>query len=176
MTAYLVLLGAIAAERMVELALSRRNARRAFARGAIELGRGHFRVMQLLHAGLLIGAGMEVVFLHRPFTLGLAGVMGLLLLAAQTLRYWAIATLGDRWNVRVIVTPGDRVVTAGPYRLLRHPNYLAVVIEGFAIPLIHGAWLTAIVFSLFNGVLLWVRIHCEERALTAHTDYRAAFP
>jgi methyltransferase len=98
-----------------------------------------------------------------------------LALAAQVLRYWAIRTLGPRWNVRVIVVPGAPVVTGGPYRFLRHPNYVAVVVEGFAIPLIHGAWGTALVFSAANALLLVVRIRCEERALAAHCDYAARF-
>jgi methyltransferase len=93
---------------------------------------------------------------------------------AQALRYWAIWSLGERWNVRVIVVPGDPVITRGPYRVVRHPNYAAVAIEGVALPMIHTAWLTALCFTLANAVLLAVRIACEERALANHTDYRAA--
>jgi methyltransferase len=86
-------------------------------------------------------------------------------IAAQALRYWCIATLGPRWNVRVIVVPGMALATDGPYRFLRHPNYLAVVTEMIALPLVHTAWLTAIVFSLLNAAMLAVRIRVEEAAL-----------
>ncbi|MEO1172759.1 MAG: isoprenylcysteine carboxylmethyltransferase family protein, partial [Myxococcota bacterium] len=96
-------------------------------------------------------------------------------LLAQGLRYWVIGTLGPMWNVRVIVIPGAAVVTAGPYRWLRHPNYLAVVLEGICLPLVHGAWITALAFSAANAWLLRVRIRCEEQALSASTDYRQRF-
>jgi methyltransferase len=96
-----------------------------------------------------------------------------LALAAQGLRYWAIATLGRRWNVRVIVVPGLAAVHDGPYRFMRHPNYVAVVLEGFAVPLMHGAWATAIAFTLLNAWLLRTRVRCEETALRDHCDYDA---
>jgi hypothetical protein len=88
-----------------------------------------------------------------------------LVLAAQALRWWCIVTLGRQWNTRVIVVPGLPRVTGGPYRFLSHPNYVAVVIEGFALPLVHSAWITALVFTLCNAVLLSVRIRVENRAL-----------
>ena len=169
--AYLVLLALLGAERLLELRLSRRNAAWAFERGGIEFGERHFFWMRLLHAGFLISCALEVTLLQRPFDARVGVPMLALALAAQSLRYWAIASLGPRWNVRVIVVPGLPVVTRGPYRWLRHPNYLAVLIEGFAVPLIHGAWLTALVFSAANATLLVVRIRCEERALVGHCDY-----
>jgi methyltransferase len=166
--AYLAFLALVAAERLFELRLSRRNAAAAFARGGIELGRAHFGAMRALHAGLLAACALEVVVLERGFDPRDGLPMLALALAAQALRYWAIATLGPRWNVRVIVVPGDAVVTSGPYRWLRHPNYAAVVLEGFAIPLVHGAWLTALAFGALNAALLRVRIRSEERALAEH--------
>jgi methyltransferase len=167
-TAYLALLALVACERAFELWLSRRNAARAFARGGVELGREHFGWMRALHALLLAGSALEVTGLGRAFDARLALPMLALVIGAQALRYWAIAALGARWNVRVIVVPGDPAVTTGPYRWLRHPNYLAVVIEGFALPLVHGAWLTALVFSVLNAWLLRTRIRVEERALAEH--------
>ena len=89
------------------------------------------------------------------------------------LRYWAIWTLGQRWNTRIIVIPGAAPVTGGPYRYLRHPNYLAVMIEIAAIPLIRANWYTAIGFSIANAFLMAVRIPAEERAMGA--GYRAIF-
>ena len=171
--AYCALLALVAAERLFELRLSRRNAALAFARGGIELGREHFAAMRALHALFLVACAGEVIALERGFDPRLGLPMLALAIAAQALRYWAIATLGPRWNVRVIVTPGDPVVTGGPYRFVRHPNYAAVVLEGLAIPGIHGAWLTAIVFSALNAWLLRVRIGVEERALAEHCEGEA---
>jgi methyltransferase len=162
---YLLFLALTAIERMFELALSRKNAAWAFERGGIEAGREHFPVMKLLHTGFFAACALEVLLLDRPFLPALGFPMLGLALGAQALRYWAILSLGKRWNVRVITIPGMPLSTAGPYRYLRHPNYVAVVLEGIAIPLIHTAFLTAIGFSLLNGFLLQTRIRCEERAL-----------
>ena len=126
--------------------------------------------MRALHAAFFVACALEVVGLERPFDARLGLPMLALAAAAQGLRYWAITTLGPRWNVRVIVVPGAPVVTSGPYRWLRHPNYAAVVAEGIAIPLIHGAWWTALGFTLANAWLLATRIRVEERALA---DYCA---
>jgi len=164
---YLVFLGLIGAQRLVELALSERNARQALARGGVEFGRRHFRVMKLLHGAFLVACAAEVWLLRRPFVPALGVPMLALALAAQAVRGWTMHALGPRWNARVIVVPGSPVVTSGPYRFLRHPNYLAVVVEGVAIPLVHGAWITAAVFSLLDAALLVVRIRCEERAIGA---------
>jgi len=172
--AYLALLAAVGIERLFELWLSRRNARRALARGGIECDAGHYRLMKALHLTFLVSCAAEVVLLRRAFHPWLAAAMLAAAALAQALRYWSIWSLGDRWNVRVIVVPGDPVITRGPYRLVRHPNYAAVAIEGVALPMIHTAWLTALCFTLANAVLLAVRIGCEERALASHTDYRAA--
>jgi methyltransferase len=162
---YLLFLSLVILERLNELALSRRNAAWAEARGGIEYGRSHFPVMALVHTGFFASAALEVILLRRPFLPALGATMLALALAAQALRYWAIRSLGPRWNVRVIVIPGMPLVTSGPYRHMRHPNYVAVVLEMFAIPLIHTAYLTAVVFSLLNLGILGVRIRCEEAAL-----------
>ena len=172
---YTGLVGLVGVERLVELALSRRHARRAFERGGIEVGRAHFRWMALLHAGLLAACIAEVWLLGRRFVPELAAPMLALTLLAQGLRYWVIATLGWRWNVRVIVVPGEPVVTGGPYRFMRHPNYLAVVVEGLALPLVHGAYLTAATFTLLDALVLRVRIRVEERALAEHCGHGLAF-
>jgi len=174
-TAYLVLLLAVVAERLLELVLSRRHAAWALARGGVEVGRRHFAVMAALHAAFLASCALEVVVLRRPFHPALAGAMLMAFVGAQALRWWAIATLGPRWNVRVIVVPGFPVVTGGPYRHLRHPNYLAVALEGIALPLVHGAWATAIGFTVLNAAVLAVRIRCEEAALDRHADYGTRF-
>jgi len=162
---YLGLLFLLVCERGVELVVWRRNARRAFAAGGVETGRSAYVVMVAVHALFPLACAGEVLFLMRPFP-GAAGFAALTVtLGAQALRWWAVAALGERWNTRIIVVPGVAPVTGGPYRFLRHPNYLAVVLEMAAVPLIHGAWLTALVFSALNAALLAVRIPAEERAL-----------
>jgi methyltransferase len=163
--AYLALLGVFALERCFELGLSRANARGAFAHGAIESGRGHYPFMVALHVAFFACAGAEVFLANRSFPGALAFVALAVVLLAQALRYAAIRALGKRWNVRIIVWPGEELVTSGPYRWLRHPNYCAVAAEICFLPLVHGAWLTAAFFSVANGCLLRVRIREEERAL-----------
>jgi len=160
--AFLALLGL---ERLFELRLSRRNAAAAFARGGVEVGKRHFRVMAALHMAFLASCALEVVVLGRAFPGALGFAALLAALCAQALRYWAIATLGRRWNVRVIVVPGEAPVTSGPYRFVRHPNYAAVILEMAAVPLIHGAFWTAALFSCANAAVIAVRIRAEERAL-----------
>ena len=162
---YALLLLAVAVERLAELRLSLRHARWAVDRGGVETGQGHYPWMVLLHTGLLVGCLVEVVVADRPFLPGLGWPMLALVLLTQGLRWWCIGTLGERWNTRVIVVPGLPLVQRGPYSVLRHPNYVAVVVEGFALPLVHTAWVTAVVFSVLNGWLLTVRIRCEQRAL-----------
>jgi methyltransferase len=166
-TLYVGLVLAVGVERVVELVVSERNRRWSLARGGIESGTGHYPAMVVLHTGLLVGALAEVLLLDRPFLPWLGWPMLALVLAAQALRWWCIATLGRQWCTRIVVVPGSTAVTTGPYRWLKHPNYLAVVVEGFALPLVHTAWLTAAVFTVANAVLLRTRIAAEEQALQA---------
>ncbi|MFV0138070.1 isoprenylcysteine carboxyl methyltransferase family protein [Streptomyces sp. HMX87] len=163
---YSLLLLAVAAERVAELVVARRNAAWTLARAGVEYGRGHYPVMVALHTGLLVCCLLEPVLAHRPFLPALGWPMLALAVLAQVLRWWCITTLGPYWNTRVIVVPGARLVGAGPYRFLRHPNYVAVVVEIAALPLVHSAWLTAAVFTLANAALLTVRVRCENTALT----------
>jgi methyltransferase len=165
MTWFTLLVAAVALERLAELVVSKRNAAWSFARGGVETGRRHYAVMVVLHTGLLVGVLVEV-WLRRPdFVPALGWTMLALVIASQALRWWCIATLGRQWNTRVIVVPGLPRVTGGPYRFTSHPNYVAVVVEGFALPLVHSAWITAAVFTVCNAVLLWVRIRVENQAL-----------
>jgi len=162
---YLGFLLLLAAERLVEVTLSRRNAARALARGGRESGQAHFPVMVALHTAFLASCALESAFRPFPGALGWAALAAAV--GAQGLRYWVVASLGDRWNVRVIVVPGEAPVQGGPYRFVRHPNYAAVVLEMIAVPLVHGCWVTALVFSALNLVVLRVRIRAEEAALGA---------
>ena len=165
MTWYLLLIAAVAAERVAELVVSQRNLAWSRARGGVEFGAGHYPAMVVLHTGLLVGCVVEVYALHRPFMGWLGWPMLAVVLAAQGLRWWCIATLGRQWNTRVVVVPGARRVTGGPYRYISHPNYVAVVAEGIALPLVHSAWLTAAVFTALNAALLSTRISTENAAL-----------
>ncbi|CAN5350356.1 isoprenylcysteine carboxyl methyltransferase family protein [soil metagenome] len=166
-TVFILLTGA---ERIVELFTSRRNAALAFARGGVETGRGHFPAMVALHTGLLVGALAEVWLLGRPFIALLGWPAFAVAMLCQVGRIWIIRSLGSQWNTRIIVVPGAQLSRRGPYRWRRlpHPNYVLVVIEGLAIPLVHTAWITAAVFAILNAVLLiGFRIPAEDRALQA---------
>lgn len=167
MTAYTILVLGVALERVAELVTARRHTRWSRARGGVEHGAGHYPAMVALHSGLLAGCLLETALLHRPFLPWLGWPALTAALLAQALRWWCITTLGPRWNTRVIVVPGLPLVDRGPYRWLRHPNYVAVVLEGVALPLVHANWLTATVFSLLNVPLLVTRLRCENAALTA---------
>ncbi|MFE0347623.1 isoprenylcysteine carboxyl methyltransferase family protein [Streptomyces griseoluteus] len=164
---YALLVAAVAVERVGELVVARRNERWSRARRAIVAGDGHYPAMVTLHVGLLVGCPLEVWLGGRPFVPALGWPMLAVLVGAQALRWWCIGTLGPRWNTRVIVVPGLPLVARGPYRLLRHPNYVAVVAEGVALPLVHTAWVTAVAFTVLNAAVLTVRIRCENQALAA---------
>jgi methyltransferase len=169
MSFYYALLLAVGLERVAELAVARRNSAWSAARGGVETGRGHYPAMVTLHTGLLLGCLIEPLAAHRTFQPLLGWPMIALVIAAQSLRWWCITTLGPRWNTRVIVVSGLPLVETGPYRLLQHPNYLAVVVEGAALPLAGSAWITAGTFTVLNAALLTVRLRCETRALAAAT-------
>jgi methyltransferase len=162
---YYLLILAVAIERLVELVVSKRNAEWTFAQGAKEYGRPHYTVMVAIHTALLVGCVVEPLALHRPFIGWLGWPMLVIVALSQLLRWWCITTLGHRWNTRVIVLPATDLVRRGPYRWLHHPNYVAVVAEGFALPLVHTAWLTALTFTVANAILLSVRIRVENSAL-----------
>lgn len=161
---FTLLVLAVALERLAELVVAKRNADWSFRNGGFEAGRGHWPYMVVLHTGLLVAALAEVWLLDRPFIPALGWTMLVLVVAAQALRWWCIASLGRQWNARVIVVPGAPRVTRGPYRWFRHPNYVAVVVEGFALPLVHTAWTTALVFTLLNAWVLTLRLRAEEEA------------
>jgi methyltransferase len=167
MTWYVLLVAAVAVERVAELVVARRNLAWSKAQGGVEFGASHYPVMVVLHTGLLIGALVEVIGLHRPFLPALGWPMFAIVVAAQGLRWWCITTLGQQWNTRVVVIPGAQRVAGGPYRFFSHPNYVAVIAEGIALPLVHTGWITALVFTVLNAALLSVRIRTENAALAS---------
>jgi methyltransferase len=162
---YALLIAAVAGERVAELVVSQRNLAWSRTRRGVEFGAGHYPAMVVLHTGLLAGCLLEAIFLHRPFLPALGWPVLAVVLAAQGLRWWCIATLGHQWNTRVVVVPGAARVADGPYRIVPHPNYVAVVLEGVALPLVHTAWITALVFTVLNAALLRTRITVENTAL-----------
>ena len=167
MLAYTFLIGAVAVERVAELVVSQRNLKWSKSRGGVEFGASHYPVMVVLHTALLVGCLFEAA--HREFIPLLGWSMFVVVIAAQVLRWWCITTLGEQWNTRVVVVPGGGRVTDGPYRFFSHPNYVAVVVEGIALPLVHTAWITALAFTVLNAALLWARISVEDKALQSLT-------
>ncbi|MGD9619318.1 MAG: isoprenylcysteine carboxyl methyltransferase family protein [Mycolicibacterium sp.] len=165
MTWYLILLFAVGVERVAELVLARRNLEWSRARGGVEVGAAHYPVMVALHLALLVGCVVEVAVMQRPFIPALGWTMLALVVAAQGLRWWCITTLGRQWNTRVVVIPGARRIDGGPYRWIPHPNYVAVAVEGIALPLVHSAWVTALAFTILNAALLSTRVSVENSAL-----------
>lgn len=165
LTFFTVVVALVALERLAELVVSKRNATWSSARGGVETGQGHYPVMVVLHSGLLVAMLVEAYVVRPDVPLALAASMLVLVVASQALRWWCIATLGPRWNTRVIIVPGLPPVTGGPYRFFSHPNYVAVVVEGAALPLLHLSWITALVFTVANAALLTVRLRVEDAAL-----------
>lgn len=162
---YVLLIALVGLERLAELVVAQRNLAWSRARGGVEVGLSHYPVMVVLHTGLLVGCLVEVFALNRPFIPALGWPMLAIVIAAQGLRWWCITSLGKQWNTRVVVIPGAERVSGGPYRLMPHPNYVAVVAEGIALPLVHGAWITALTFTVLNALLLRKRISIENSAL-----------
>lgn len=172
--AFLVLLACVGLERLVELQVSRRHQRDMASRGARKHGDPRYRWMIALHSSVLLGAALEVTLLNRPFIARLAFPAMLLFVMATLLRWWVIRTLGVHWNTEVVDSASLGVVSDGPFRWIRHPNYLGVFVELIALPLIHTAWITAGFAAAGNVLVLRNRLHLEERLLDAVPAYRAA--
>jgi methyltransferase len=172
---FIVLVAAVGLTRLIEMRLSRRHQRALAAQGAPLLPEPGFRTMVALHTGVLVGSVVEVLVLSRPFAIALAVPALALVVLGNALRLWVIATLGPHWNVRVVRSMDLGVVTSGPYRFVRHPNYVAVFVELLALPLVHGAYLTSIAGALLHLGVLRRRIALEESVLMADPAYRRAF-
>ena len=156
-----IILGFVTLQRLIELRLADRNSRRLLGEGAVEFGRDHYAFIVGLHMIWL--AALWWWAPGQPIDLALLVLFALLQLG----RVWVIATLGDRWTTRIIVMPGAPLVRTGPYRFLKHPNYLIVTLEIAVLPMVFGLWRIALVFSLLNAVILTVRIRAENRALAS---------
>lgn len=164
----------IVTQRILELGIAKRNEQWIRSQGAIEYGKEHYKYMVCLHITFLISFLLEVVLLERtlsPFW----PVILILFLLTQSLRIWAIQSLGRFWNTKVLILPDASIVKSGPYKFLRHPNYTIVVLEILLIPLMFNAYFTATVFTLLNAWMLSVRIPLEERALSDMTTNYASY-
>jgi methyltransferase len=173
-TAYLALLALVGLGRLFELRISRRNQQTLEKQGVRKIAEPHFRWMVFMHGGVLACAAAEVILLRRPLIPLLAITMAALFVLASALRWWVIRTLAGHWNVEVMASSRVGVVTSGPYRWVRHPNYVAVVIELFSLPMIHTAWITALAGTLANLEILRRRLRVEEGVLMADPSYRSA--
>lgn len=169
--AYIALLVIVGALRLLELRVSRRNQRSMAARGVAKVPEPHFPWMVLLHIAILVGAALEVLLLRRPFIPLLAATMTVLVCCSFALRWWVIRVLAEHWNVQVMNSGRLGVVEDGPYRWVRHPNYVAVFVEMIALPMIHTAWITALAGTLAHTVLLRRRVQVEDSMLLANPEY-----
>jgi len=170
---FLALLLAVAALRIFELRISKRHQQRMTSRGAAKVKDPYFRWMAMFHTLVLIGAAAEVVFLHRPFIPVLALPMLALFLVANVVRWWVIRTLGEHWNVQVVDSTKLGFVASGPFRYVRHPNYAAVFVEMIALPLVHTAWIIALVGAVAHIIVLSLRLSVEDPVLLSNPDYVA---
>jgi methyltransferase len=155
----------VACERIVELVVSKRNLDWSYDQGGLEYGRSHYKYMVLIHVFLLVGALGEVWATQPIINPLLFWGFFSLAMGSQALRWWCIGTLGKRWNTLVVIIPGLPVVKSGPYRWFKHPNYIAVVIEGIALPMVGFAWRTALIFTVLNIFVLSARLKSENVAL-----------
>jgi methyltransferase len=158
-TAAIAILALVTLQRLIELAIARRNTRSLLARGGYEVGAGHYPLIVAVHV-LWLGA-LWWLAPGKDISWPLIG----LFLVLQAGRLWVLASLGGRWTTRIIVHPGEPLVTGGPFRFVRHPNYLIVAAEIAVLPLAFGLWQVALIFTLLNAAGLAVRIRAEERAL-----------
>lgn len=172
--AYISLLVLVGIERLIELRVSRRNQRRMAEQGVRKIVEPHFPWLVTFHTVVLVSAGLEVLLLHRPLIPALAIAMAAVFVLSNLLRWWVIWLLADLWNVQIMQSSRIRIVTSGPYRWIRHPNYVGVAMEVFSLPMIHTAWITAIVGTALYMDILRRRVRMEDSVLMADPAYQLA--
>ncbi|CAM3247849.1 isoprenylcysteine carboxyl methyltransferase family protein [Filibacter tadaridae] len=171
---FILVISIVIVQRLVELIVAKRNEKWMRSQGAYEAGAAHYPLMVLMHVAFFVSLILEVIVFNRPFS-PLWGVLLGIFLVAQVMRIWCLTSLGKFWNTKIIILPGADVVRKGPYLWVRHPNYVIVTTELLVLPLLFGAYFTAIIFTLLNVWMLSVRIPTEEKALKEVTNYREKF-
>ncbi|TWI56039.1 isoprenylcysteine carboxyl methyltransferase family protein [Halalkalibacter nanhaiisediminis] len=161
-------------QRLIEVVIAKRNARWIKSQGGYETGSEHYRLMIATHVFFFLSLIIEVTLKEYSFA-GWSLIPLTVFLLAQIARVWALSSLGRFWNTRIMILPGAKVIAKGPYRFVRHPNYVVVITEIAMLPLIFQAYWTAIVFTIINALVLSIRIKEEEAALNKATDYRNVF-
>lgn len=167
-----MLVAAIVIQRLIELVISKRHIRQLATDGVDPVPDPVFPWLVLCHVALLVGSAFEPWLLERPFVPIVGWTALAVLIVAQVLRIWVLRTLGRHWNVRIMASGSDGVVTTGPYQWVRHPNYAVVAIESVVLPLFHGAWFTLVIVQMVHIPVLVRRIRAEESYLMSLPDYR----
>jgi len=169
-----IVISIVILQRLVELVVAKRNEKWMRSQGAFEAGSAHYPIMVAMHIAFFISLLAEVILLDRSLS-SMWIILLVIFLTAQVARIWCLTSLGKFWNTKIIILPGADVVQKGPYKWVRHPNYIIVTTELLVLPLIFGAYSTAIIFTLLNVWMLSVRIPAEEKALKEATNYRETF-
>ncbi|MGE6629666.1 isoprenylcysteine carboxyl methyltransferase family protein [Bacillus sp. NPDC077027] len=167
MTLFWLIIGFFVCQRLVELIVAKRNEKKVRAMGAIEFGSDHYPYMVAMHVSFFGVFITETLLFHKQpsrfFVLWL-----FILIVTQVVRYWALFSLGTYWNTKILVVPNAKMIKKGPYRWIKHPNYMVVAIEFLLLPLLFQAYFTVILFSLLNICMMIVRIQTEEKALNEY--------
>lgn len=171
---FTILITFVIAQRLIELIIAKKNEAWILQEGGYEVGAAHYPLMVFMHSAFFITLLVEVILFERSISV-LWIFFLLLFLLMQVGRFWCLYTLGKLWNTKIMILPSVSVVKKGPYRFLKHPNYVIVSIEILILPLLFNAYFTAIVFTLLNAWMLSVRIPIEERALKSETNYNTMF-
>ncbi len=174
MTPFLLLIAFIVIQRILELLVAKRNEIWMKQQGAVEFGNRHYIVMVILHVMFFVSLLSETLIMKRG-TSFLWPLFLCFFVLAQVVRLWAITSLGKFWNTKILVVKNAKIVRDGPYRFLKHPNYTVVAIEFFAVPMLFNSYLTAVLFTVLNVMMLMIRIPMEEKALKTLTEYEEIF-
>jgi methyltransferase len=167
---FYVMLAMMIMQRLLELAIAKRNEKWMLKQGAVEIGSSHYKWIVFVHGLFFVSLASEVLLMGKPLS-SIWALLFVLFIMTQIGRIWVITSLGRFWNTKIIVLPETEVVLKGPYKFLKHPNYVIVVLEFLIIPLFFEAYITMILFSLLNLFVLSIRVPMEEKALCAFTDY-----
>nr|WP_193747877.1 isoprenylcysteine carboxyl methyltransferase family protein [Neobacillus niacini] len=174
MIPFFIFISVLIIQRLLELVIARRNEKWMKKQGAIEFGMKHYQFIVLMHSLFFIVLFFEKIIFSRELS-SFWPLLAAVFVSAQLIRVWAISSLGRYWNTKIIVLPNVEVVRKGPYRIIKHPNYLVVSIELLVVPLFFGAYITACLFTLLNVLMLSIRIPAEEKALRELTEYEGSF-